>query len=413
MALTAASKRYRIIDEPSPSSLARVAVKPFWPLLASMLGGTWLAVPWFILNGFALGSPTRRREALLAALAVGGALALAMLVLSVDAHFHLGRRNAELALLAVTACDAEIRGLLTRAQLYVVQGNLDGAVEVLRELLASQPEHATAHALLSLCLHDLRRLHAAAYEAQVALALDPELPIAHHALALVRFAERRFDLAELETERLLALSGEDPDVHLLRARIYRMTGRRERTLPILEHALALDPERLSTKVALGDFHLERGNLEAAESMARGALEQQADHVGALRLMGEVLLQRGRLDEARDHAIWALRIRATDPGALHLLTAIKARRSPFLALWWRFNVWLSQLGEKGTVVVLLGSYLVYRAATIFLEGDAGENSVADLLHYGWLAFVLSTWLAPVWFAQLKKRELESVRLRHDF
>ena len=53
---------YELIDEPKPGALSRIAVKPFWPLLGIMLGGAWLSWPWFVLNGFAVGSPTRRRE---------------------------------------------------------------------------------------------------------------------------------------------------------------------------------------------------------------------------------------------------------------------------------------------------------------------------------------------------------------
>ena len=53
---------YRIIDEPQPGALARLTVHPLWPLLGFMFGGVWLAWPWFAVNSFALGSPTRNRE---------------------------------------------------------------------------------------------------------------------------------------------------------------------------------------------------------------------------------------------------------------------------------------------------------------------------------------------------------------
>lgn len=56
---------YRLPDEPKASGLSRWAVQPFWPLLGMMVGGAWLAWPWYVLNGFAMGSPTRRRELLL------------------------------------------------------------------------------------------------------------------------------------------------------------------------------------------------------------------------------------------------------------------------------------------------------------------------------------------------------------
>jgi hypothetical protein len=50
---------YRIIDEPLPSGLERLATNPFWPFLASMFAGAWLAWPWFAFNAFALGSGRR------------------------------------------------------------------------------------------------------------------------------------------------------------------------------------------------------------------------------------------------------------------------------------------------------------------------------------------------------------------
>jgi hypothetical protein len=53
---------YRIEDEPQPSNFSHLVVNPFWPLLGLMLGGSWLAWPWFVVNGFAVGSPTRWRE---------------------------------------------------------------------------------------------------------------------------------------------------------------------------------------------------------------------------------------------------------------------------------------------------------------------------------------------------------------
>lgn len=72
--------KYKIIDEPSPGPLARVIANPFWPLLGLMLGGAWLAWPWFLLNSHALGSATQRREQVLAGAAFAGSVVLAFLV---------------------------------------------------------------------------------------------------------------------------------------------------------------------------------------------------------------------------------------------------------------------------------------------------------------------------------------------
>jgi hypothetical protein len=60
---------YRILDEPGPSALGHLVVHPMWPLLSIMFAGAWLSIPWFIVNGIALGSHSRLKEL---AVAVGG-----------------------------------------------------------------------------------------------------------------------------------------------------------------------------------------------------------------------------------------------------------------------------------------------------------------------------------------------------
>ncbi len=67
-----AAGSYRIVDEPAPSALGRLATNPFWIVIAGMVGpglliGTvkepqLLVLLWFGVNSFALSSPTRRAE---------------------------------------------------------------------------------------------------------------------------------------------------------------------------------------------------------------------------------------------------------------------------------------------------------------------------------------------------------------
>lgn len=71
---------YAILDEPKPGGLARLVVNPFWPLLAGMMAGWWLAGPWFILNAFAIGSATRKSETWLVFGSVVAAFAFAFAV---------------------------------------------------------------------------------------------------------------------------------------------------------------------------------------------------------------------------------------------------------------------------------------------------------------------------------------------
>lgn len=74
------SAAYRIHDEPSPGGLAQYVVDPFWPLLATMMVGGWLGLPWLAFNSIALGSPTRQREIAVCVVGLVGALFLQLAI---------------------------------------------------------------------------------------------------------------------------------------------------------------------------------------------------------------------------------------------------------------------------------------------------------------------------------------------
>lgn len=96
--------RYRIPDDPAPSGLRRFAVGPQWPVTATMLVGAWLAWPWLVFNAFALGAPTRHRQARTIALgSVGVVAAGAGLLASIDAGWISGSLAIRLGLLAFFA----------------------------------------------------------------------------------------------------------------------------------------------------------------------------------------------------------------------------------------------------------------------------------------------------------------------
>ena len=107
---------YRIVDEPSPGALVRAVVSPLWPLFALLFAGAWVALPWFVLNAFALGSATRARETFLAAAGLAGSLALAALVLGLDARGAMPAGASDYVRMLVVAWH-----LLVGFGLYVLQ----------------------------------------------------------------------------------------------------------------------------------------------------------------------------------------------------------------------------------------------------------------------------------------------------
>lgn len=306
--------------------------------------------------------------------------------------------------------DRHIQALMQRASSYLAQSNTTAAIEILKQVLGVNPNLAGPHTLLAFLLLDQNRLHAARHEARLGLELDPESDYAHRGMGAVAVAMRKFKLAREHLQQAIQLDPENPDNRVALARLLRLEGDLKQARVELDQALVLDPENADTLVALAHNCLDLGQLDEAERFANEALEAETEHAAALVLRGHVHLRKGNLEAARDHAIWVL---STDPSrreALLLMAHVKARANPFIGLWWRFSVWLGELGNQRTILVLLGAYLAQRVASIY----ARENEMpttSDIISYLWLAVCVYSWVGPGLFHNVVKKELETVKLRH--
>ncbi|WPO98671.1 tetratricopeptide repeat protein [Pseudomonas sp. HR96] len=302
--------------------------------------------------------------------------------------------------------------LLQLAYQRLQAGHNDGAIDSLRQLLAEDGEHAEAHALLAICLINMRRVHAARAESRLALAFNPELPVAHYAMAVVAMALRQFKSAEQHLRQLLDMEPLNPLYHRTLAELYSLTGRSAPRLEQLHKALELSPNDPANLVAMAQYHRSEGHWEQAEAFAREALQSDPGHPGAVVVLGHLLLRRGDTAGAREHAIWALQENANDRAALHLITAVKARESLFLSFWWRLNAWMSERGTTRAIVILLGMFVLFRVSVIAIT-QQGYPQVAQVIDWVWLAFVVYTFAAPQIFKRALDKELVQVRLSKEF
>jgi tetratricopeptide (TPR) repeat protein len=306
----------------------------------------------------------------------------------------------------------EVEQLMDRARAQIGHGNLANAIESLRRALSVDPDHSAAHALLALCLHDERRLLAAEHEARLALSLDADSGLAHYAVAMVALARRDFALAEEHLRHAIALQPEHTHSLLALARLYLLWHRPHEALPLLEKARELGPDDADTWAALADYYKSQRDFERAAQLASEGLKLNPENVDALLVMGEVLLQRGDTAGAREHALLVLRQNANHEGGIHLLTAVKARESVLLGLWWRFNAFFSAGSITRRVVMLIGIYLAYRVG-VLVAGDLGHEGLQALLMLTWLGFCIYTWVGPGLFQKQIRRELEPATLSSKY
>ena len=297
---------------------------------------------------------------------------------------------------------------LERARQQISHQNLRGAIESLRRALSLDADHAGAHALLALCLHDERRIHAAEHEAQLALALEPEAPVAHYAMAVTQQALRRFAAAEDHLRQAIAFDPGNETYLLALARLYQLWERPAQAVPLLGKARELAPDDPECWATIAEHHLQLREFERAEAAARRALELDPQNADALLAMGHILLRSGQVADAREHALLVLRENPLHAGGITLLSAVKARQSPFLGLWWRFNSFFSTGSAARRVLMLIGLYLVYRVG-VMLTGDLGYESAQLPLVAAWLGFCIYTWVGPTIFQKQLEREMAPARI----
>jgi tetratricopeptide (TPR) repeat protein len=301
---------------------------------------------------------------------------------------------------------------LERARRLMLLGNRRGAIEALRALLAGDPDHALGHALLSLCLRDEKRLHAARHEARLALQTDPELAMGLYALAMVELASGKLRRAQQALDHALALSPGEPLFLRGLATVQLNRGRRTQARETLERALQSDPSDAHALVALGEIHLLEGRLADANRCATDAQRLEPEAVEVLVLQGRLLLAQGRVQEAQDHALWALSSDANDAGALRLLVEIKACGSFWLGLWWRYATFMSRVGESRQILLLTFAFGAYRAFDLACE-NLGWKLTSDVVEVLWIAFAVYSWVGPALFRRMLQKEMKQVTLRPDF
>ena len=285
-----------------------------------------------------------------------------------------------------------MNGDAIRAQQLMAQGRWAEAAERIRQALAADPQDASAHAVLALCLANDDQGAEALRAADGALALDADLHLAHFARARALLALHRSAEAEQAALACLAREPDDADCHALIARSRIARDDLPGALKAAEAGLALDPEHHGCR-------LQRGQLLVLLNRHAEAAAHQADDLArdpedpwAHANTGHARLHADDPRGAARHFAEALRLDPDNGYARSgLVEALKARHLVyrlFLAAMLR----LARMPPGARWATILGGYLAYRVA----------DRVADVRPewYPWLApvvwayfaFALLTWLA---------------------
>lgn len=286
--------------------------------------------------------------------------------------------------------------MIRRAVLLLQQSRYDLAEKELRNLLAQEPDHAYAHALLALCLSRQDKLPEAESAARQAIQLSPEEAFCHYTLGVVKTREDDLQSARQAVEEALRLDPQDSDYHGLHALIYLRAQRWQQALDAANEGLRHDPTHQACLNHRAAALVKLKRHEEAHQTIDRALQKDPENEQTHANLGWALLHQGEHRQALEHFSEALRL---DPNFEYarqgLVEALKARY--FLYRWLlRFFLWMSTLSPRVRGGLIIGAFLIVKV----LRGMSRQNPDLDPFILPivsiYAVFVFLTWVADPLF-----------------
>lgn len=285
---------------------------------------------------------------------------------------------------------------LERALVLFEQSRFDLAESEVRKELANEPDNATAHALLGLCLSEREEHREATWAAQEAVARDPTLPFAHYALASILQDRERPAEAQEEIQEAIRLDPRHTNYFALLSSIHYDQGHWQEALEAAQHGLRLDPE----DVACGNFLALALSKLGRVSEARAAIEATLarDPLNAVSHanQGWAVLERGDTAAALEHFREALRLDAEFAMARAGIVECLKTRYLVYRLLLRFILWMGGLNKWAQWAIIFGGAAGY-VGLLYLEQThpqwAGWIWPVLILY---LTFGVLTWIADPLF-----------------
>jgi cytochrome c-type biogenesis protein CcmH/NrfG len=239
-----------------------------------------------------------------------------------------------------------------RARVLLDQGRYELAGPELAQVLAANPDHASAHALLAICLSQKGNSAAATKAVQRAIALSPEFSGFHYIYAGILNQEGKLAEAKSAIAEALRLDPEDADYYARLASIQYDQNKYADVLQTTAQGLSLEAENVGCMNLRLLALMQLGQLSLAEQEVEGALANAPENPFSYGIQGWISLHQNRIPEALQSFREALRLAPQFEWARQgLLEALKARNG-FYRMILRFDLWRSRMNNAQRVGLIL-------------------------------------------------------------
>jgi Tfp pilus assembly protein PilF len=264
-------------------------------------------------------------------------------------------------------------------------------------VLAVEPNHALAHAMLSICLsHDRDQWHAATREAEQAVHLAPESSLCHYALASVLEKRNRLPEALQAARESLRLDPYQPHVFALAGSIQLRQQDWPGALDSATQGMAMDPDNEQC-ATIRSLALERlGRKQDAAQEAEAAVARNPDSAEAHAMRGWTQMQNGDYKSAQNSFREALRL---DPSYEFARSGmIQALNSNYLLfrLMFRFYSFVGRMAEVFRWALIIGMLVGVRLLNSLADQYPVLQPYVTPITMLYLAFCLLSWIADPLF-----------------
>ena len=186
---------------------------------------------------------------------------------------------------------------INRAQQLLRSRQYEKAADVLRQVIARQPDSAVAHSHLGMAEVRVGRAKEALASAERAIELDPSYAFSYVVLGEANQAMNRFDEAIEAVKHAIQINPNYFDAYGVLGSLYGQTKRYEESLDAFNHALRLDSKNADVYNGLGIAYYRLGRHEEAIRAVNEAVKLNPNFANAYINLGNWYNELGRYEEA--------------------------------------------------------------------------------------------------------------------
>jgi len=281
---------------------------------------------------------------------------------------------------------------LQRGLLLYQQSRYEFAENEFRQALATDPDDAYAHSMLSLCLVEREQFDPATAEAKQGVHLAPDEPFAHYALARVFSSRNHYAEALNAIQEAIRLDPSDADYFAALANIHVQEERWRDALQAAERGLEQDAEHVGCTNLRAIALVKLGRREEAGATIEEALKKAPENAFTHANQGWTYLNKGEPKKALEHFRESLRLDPANEWARHgIVEALKARNIIY-AVMLKYFLWMARLSRGARWGIILGGYFGNQLLASMARSNPAIAPWILPLRILYITFAVMTWLA---------------------